>query len=592
MAEPIIKVSGLTYYYQNEAAPALRDVNLEVYPGEFLLLIGPSGCGKTTLALAMNGIIPLVMGGRIKGRVFVDGVDTRSSSVYELGTKVGIVFQDPDSQLCNLYVQEEVGFGPANLKMPRDEILRRVDEALAQVGESAIKHKLIYEISGGEKHRVAIASILAMNPRIIILDEPTANLDPLGAVEVFGLMKRLNRELGVTIVVIEHNVDPVMCHADRVVLMENGTVVYAGEPRQVIQERGRFVMDTMGLRIPQVCQLALALADKGVDLEPFPLTVAEAAQALTSLTPCLEFHPAPALPDKPAGEAVIKTEGLSFTYPNGTQAVKDVSLEIHRGDIVSLIGQNGSGKTTLASLLVGLNEPATGSGTVCGLSLSTASIRELTSHIGYVFQYPEYQFVEDTVYKEVAFGLQAQRVPPAEIAARVTKTLNLLGVETMKDKHPLRLSMGQKRRLSVATMLILDTEILILDEPTTGQDRRNIDNIMEIMCAANRKGTTIILITHDMNLAVRYSTRFLVMDQGELVFQGSRSEFFRQFRQIRSSVLVLPEVYELADKLRENGLTLVPQAYTVRDFVDAVTLCQPETPSTGAAATGTGGEAA
>lgn len=589
MTEPIIKISGLTYYYQNDTEPVLRDVNLEVQPGEFLLIIGPSGCGKSTLALTLNGIIPLVLGGRIKGKVTVDGVDVRSSSVYELGTRIGIVFQDPDSQLCNLYVQEEVGFGPANLKMPREEILRRVDESLAQVGESAIKHKLIYEISGGQKHRVAIASILAMNPKIIIFDEPTANLDPLGAVEVFGLMKRLNKEFGITIIVIEHNVDPVMCLADRVVLMDNGTITYGGEPRKVAQEQGRFIMDTMGLRIPQVCQLALAMGEKGIQFDPFPLTVGEAAQTLISLQSCLQFDPAPAVDDKPVGEPVIKAERLSFSYPDGTQAVKDVSLEIHGGDIVSLIGENGSGKTTLASLLVGLNKPSSGTGTVCGLDLTTASIRDLTSHIGYVFQYPEHQFVENTVYKEVAFSLEAQKLAPAEVASRVNKTLGLLGVEAMRDKHPLRLSMGQKRRLSVATMLILDTEILILDEPTTGQDRKNIDNIMEIMCEANRKGTTIILITHDMNLAAKYSTRFIVMDRGELVFQGSRSEFFRQFRQIRSSVLVLPEIYELAEKLRENGITQVPEVYTVRDLVEVVSVRQSAKLSTKSGAVGAEG---
>jgi energy-coupling factor transport system ATP-binding protein len=342
----------------------------------------------------------------------------------------------------------------------------------------------------------------------------------------------------------------------------------------------------MGLRIPQVCQLALAMAEKGVEFKPFPLTVGEAVQALTALQPCLQFHTVPTVADKPSGEPVIKTERLNYAYPDGTHAVRDVSLQIHRGDIVSLIGENGSGKTTLASLLVGLNKPTAGSGTVCGLDLKTASIRDLTSHIGYVFQYPEHQFVEDTVYKEVAFSLEAQKRPPEEIASRVDKTLRLLGVETMKGKHPLRLSMGQKRRLSVATMLILDTEILILDEPTTGQDRKNIDNIMEIMSEANRKGTTIILITHDMNLAAKYSTRFLVMDRGELVFQGSRSEFFRHFRQIRSNVLVLPEIYELAERLRENGIDQVPEAYTVRDFVDAVTVCLPRQPSTAAGANG------
>ena len=572
MTEPIVIVSDLTYYYQNEPEPVLRDVNLEIQPGEFVLMIGPSGCGKSTLALCLNGIIPLVMGGRIKGQVYVDGINTRKSSVYELATKVGIVFQDPDAQLCNLYVQEEVAFGPANLLMPREEILGRVDQGLRDVGETDVRHKLIYEISGGQKHRVAIASILAMQPKIVVFDEPTANLDPLGAVEVFSLMRKLNQEQGMTILVIEHNVDPVMCHADRVLLMENGTIRYGGQPRQVAQEQGRFVLNEMGLRIPQVCQLALGLQEKGITLNPFPLTVAEATTALTAQKDSLEFVAPPGKGDTPgaAPEPVIQTERLNFQYPDGTHAVKDVSLQINRGDVVSIIGENGSGKTTFASLLVGLNKPTSGKGTVCGLDINRATIRDLTSKVGYVFQYPEHQFVEDTVYKEVAFGLQAQKRSPEEIEARVSRTLQLLGVEQMKDKHPLRLSMGQKRRLSVATMLILHTDILILDEPTTGQDRRNIDNIMEIMQEANSRGTTIILITHDMNLAAKYSNRIVVMDRGEVVFCGSKSDFFRDFRSIRSGVLVLPEIYELAQILRDKGLGPIPEVFTVQDLVNAV----------------------
>lgn len=571
MTEPIVRVSDLTYYYQDEPQPALRDVNLEIEPGEFVLLIGPSGCGKSTLALTLNGIIPLVMGGKIKGRVYIDGVDTRQSTVYGLATKIGIVFQDPDSQLCNLYVQEEVAFGPANLLMPRDEILRRVDKALADVGESDIRHKLIYEISGGQKHRVAIASILAMQPKIIVFDEPTANLDPLGAVEVFSLMKKLNQEHGITILVIEHNVDAVMCHADRVLLMEDGTIKYSGSPRQIAQEKGRFVLNDMGLRIPQVCELGLTLADKGILLDPFPLTVAEAAEAIVRHKEALQFAPTATTHNTDGSpQPVIQTEKLNFVYPDGTHAVKDVSVQINRGDIVSVIGENGSGKTTFASLLVGLNKPTSGKGTVCGLDINRATIRELTSKVGYVFQYPEHQFVEDTVYKEVAFSLKAQKRPQDEIDARVAQVLKLLGVEQMKEKHPLRLSMGQKRRLSVATMLILDTDVLILDEPTTGQDRKNIDNIMDIMQEANRRGTTIILITHDMNLAAKYSNKFMVMDRGEVVFFGSKSDLFRNLGRIRSSVLVLPEIYELTQALHERGMSQIPELFTVEDFANAV----------------------
>jgi energy-coupling factor transporter ATP-binding protein EcfA2 len=571
MTEPIVSVSDLAYCYQGEDERVLDAVDLQVHPGEFVLVIGPSGCGKSTLALCLNGIIPTVLGGRIKGRVHVEGIDTRESTVFELGTKIGIVFQDPDAQLCNLYVEEEVAFGPANLMMDKDEVLRRVESALRDVGEREIRHKLIYEISGGQKQRVAIASVLAMEPKILLFDEPTANLDPLGAVQIFDLMKRINQEMGITIIVIEHNVDSVMCHADRLILMEQGTIRYNGPPRELMQERGRFILDDLGLRIPQVCELGLMMEKKGIPLRPFPLTVQEAAEAISQHGDRLKFLPKPsAVPRPNESEPVIQTYDLNFVYPDGTHAVKDVSLEMDRGDVVSIIGKNGSGKTTLTSLFVGLNKPTSGKGAVCGFDLATASIRELTSKVGYVFQYPEHQFVEDTVYKEVAFSLKAQKRPEEEVDTRVRQVLELLGLEQERDKHPLRLSMGQKRRLSVATMLILNTDVLILDEPTTGQDRKNIDNIMQIMMDSNKLGTTIILITHDMNLVAKYSNRILVMDEGEVVFYGSKGDFFRDFFQIRSSTLVLPEIYELARLLEEKGICQLPEVSTVEDFASTV----------------------
>jgi energy-coupling factor transporter ATP-binding protein EcfA2 len=571
MTEPIVRVSGLTYYYQNEEMPALQDVNLEIYPGEFVLIIGPSGCGKSTLALCLNGIVPQGMGGRIKGRVYIDDQDTRETDVFQLGTKIGIVFQDPDSQLCNIRVEEEVAFGPANLMMDRDEILSRIDRALQDVDETGIRHKLIYEISGGQKQRVAIASILAMEPQILVFDEPTANLDPLGAVQIFDLMKRLNREKGITTIVIEHNVDSVMCHADRLILMDQGTVQYVGPPRAQMQERGRFVLQELGLRIPQVSEIALELAKRGLDLEPFPLTVVEAVEAICRQAERLHCQPeATAARLVAHREPVIQAEGLSFTYPDGTQAVKNVSLQIDRGDVVGIIGRNGSGKTTLTSLFVGLNRPTSGGGTVCGLDLGKAGIRQLSGKVGYVFQYPEHQFVEDTVYKEVAFSLKAQKRSPEEIETQVEEVLTLLGLDKLSDKHPLRLSMGQKRRLSVATMLILNTEVLILDEPTTGQDRKNIDNIMQIMMDTSAAGTTVMVITHDMNLVANYCNKIIVMDAGEVVFQGTKAEFFRDFSTIRSQTLVLPEIYELAQLLRDQQACPVPEVCTVQEFLDVV----------------------
>ena len=572
MTEPIVKVSDLTYYYEGQDRPALKDINLEVYPGEFVLLVGPSGCGKSTLALCLNGIIPTVLGGKVKGRVYLDGVDTRESTVHELATKIGIVFQDPESQLCNLYVEEEVAFGPSNLMLDEDEVRRRVDRALEDVGEQRIRRRLIYEISGGQKQRVAIASVLAMEPSVLVFDEPSANLDPRGAVEIFDLIRAINRETGTAVIVIEHNVDPVMRYADRLVLMHEGGIAFDRAPRELMRDRGRFVLDELGLRIPQVCELILRMEEKGLHFEEFPLDSSEAASAIGARAERIWLRtPVASRVDRVHNhDPVIETQDLGFSYPDGTQAVKQVSLRVDRGEVVAMIGENGSGKTTLSSLLVGLNKPDSGAGTVCGLDIGAASVHELTRKIGYVFQYPEHQFVEGTVYDEVAFGLRAQKRPREEVAARVGKTLELLHLEDVAEKHPLALSMGQKRRLSVATMLILDTEIVILDEPTTGQDRGSMDTIMRIMMEANERGTTVILITHDMNLVAKYCDKVAVMDQGELVFYGSAIELCRDLSVIRSNCLVLPEIYRLAQILRQQDALQIGEMLTVEDFVNAV----------------------
>jgi energy-coupling factor transport system ATP-binding protein len=446
------------------------------------------------------------------------------------------------------------------------EIMGRVTRSLEAVGESGIRRKLIYEISGGQKQRVAIASILAMEPRILLFDEPTANLDPLGAVQVFDLMRRLNQEHGFTVIVIEHNVDSVMSLASRLVLMDAGTVVSSGPTREVMQREGRRITSQLGLRIPQISEMALRLEDRGVMLDPFPLTVEEAADALQRLSAHLDFAPLPPAPARAAAAPIIETQHLTFDYPDGTHAVRDVTLQIFPGEVIGLVGKNGSGKSTLTSLWMGLNKPTGGQGRVAGQELSQTNTQALAAKAGYVFQYPEHQFVTEEVGAEVGFSLKAKKRPAAEIEERVQHVLALFGLEKQRHKHPLRLSMGQKRRLSVATMLVLDPEILILDEPTTGQDKKNIDNIMDILLRINQQGTTIVLVTHDMNLVARYCTRLLVMDKGEMVFQGTPREYGAAFDTIRSDALVLPDVYAVGRSLRRRGLP-VPELLTADELL-------------------------
>lgn len=572
MNKPLIQVKDLTYYYSGEEEPVLQGMNLDIEKGEFVLIIGASGCGKSTLSLCLNGIIPSVIGGKIKGRVYIDGEDTRESTVYELGTKVGIVFQDPDSMLCNLHIEEELAFGPANLLMDRDIILQRVKKALEDVDEKKIRDKSIYSISGGQKQRIAVASVLTMEPIILVFDEPTANLDPVGTAQIFSLLKKINKEKGITVIVVEHNVDSIMSLVDRLVLMEGGEVKYSGVPREIMRDHGRFIIDNLGLRIPQICELGLLMEEKGAKLTNFPLTVNEIAEGIKGKDGKLGFKSKGSVDNssEKKREPVIDVEGLNYSYPDGTHAVRDVSLQLNRGDVVALLGQNGSGKTSLTSLFVGINKPSSGKGIIGGIDIISSGIRELSEKAGYVFQYPEHQFVETTVREEVAYGLKARKLPQDEIDAHVDRILRMIGLDQMPDKHPFRISMGQKRRLSVASMLIMDTDILILDEPTRGQDRQNIETMMDLVMKANKEGTTVILVLHDMNIVARYCNKVVVMDKGEIVFNDDKKTFFENIDSIRSEVLVLPEVYELAKTLRESGKYKIPEVFTIEDFVTAL----------------------
>ena len=534
MSKPLIQVKDLTYYYSGEKEPVLQGMNLDIEKGEFVLIIGASGCGKSTLSLCLNGIIPTVIGGKIKGKVYIDGEDTRESTVYELGTKVGIVFQDPDSMLCNLHIEEELAFGPANLLMDRDIILQRVKKALEDVGETKIRDKSIYSISGGQKQRVAVASVLTMEPIILVFDEPTANLDPVGTAQIFNLLKKINKEKGITVIVVEHNVDSIMSLVDRLVLMKDGVVKYSGPPRKIMRDHGRFIIDNLGLRIPQICELGLLMEEKGASLANFPLTVDEIAEEIKGKNGKLGFRSKGSVNSstKKKRELVINVEGLNYSYPDGTHAVRDVSLKLNRGDVVALLGHNGSGKTSLTSLFVGINKPSSGKGQIGGIDIISSGIRELSEKAGYVFQYPEHQFVETTVREEVAYGLKARKLPQDEIDAHVDRILKMIGLDKMPDKHPFRISMGQKRRLSVASMLIMDTDILILDEPTRGQDRQNIETMMDLVMKANKEGTTVILVLHDMNIVARYCNKVVVMDKGEIVFNDDKKTFFENIDSI------------------------------------------------------------
>ncbi|MGI9951693.1 energy-coupling factor transporter ATPase [Moorellaceae bacterium AZ2] len=551
-----VHIKGLSYWYPDEEKPVLEEINLDIQQGEFVVIVGPSGCGKSTLALCLNGIIPQVMGGKFKGSIKVSGKDTLEYGIHEMATEVGMIFQDPDSQLCNIYVRDEVAFGAQNLLVPKDEILRRLQRALEFVGMSDHAYKVVFSLSGGQKQRVSIASVLVMEPKVIVLDEPTANLDPAGCMEVAQLIRDINRTHQVTTIVIEHDISNIIDLADRLVVMDNGHIIFNGTPREILADKGVFIRDQLGLWLPEVCEFALAARKRGYVFSPFPLKGSEIPIYNLEFQAALSPNSEPSVRERYKGDSARKSEvvaslqDVTLRYPDGTLALQGINCQIYRQQIVALVGQNGSGKSTFASLLIGLHRPTAGRVEVCGLDTTRTSIRDLARKVGYVFQYPEHQFVTDNVFDEVAVGLRNQGLSEEQVRVRVMSILAMFRLDHLVGKHPFNLSLGQKRRLSIASMLAYHPEILILDEPTSGQDFRNAKMLMDILVdLKNTEGLTVILITHNMRLVAEYADTVIVLNNGRLVYQGVPEALFESGHVAERYQLAVPETLRLLKQI-------------------------------------------
>ncbi|WP_176728876.1 ABC transporter ATP-binding protein [Thermogemmatispora onikobensis] len=567
----LIEIEDLTVKYPGRRAPALEGLQLQLRAGETVLLLGPSGSGKSTLALTLNGLIPHSIGKLQSGCVRVAGLDTRQTTVATLAQRVGILFQDPEAQFVMFTVEDEIAFGLENLRFSPEEMERRISDSLRLVGLTDLRYRRVEQLSGGEKQRVALAALLALEPEILVFDEPTANLDPQGTREVFDLLRRCKETGRYTIVLIEHRLDELMDLVERmVVLGKRGEVIIDGAPREVLRAH-LSTLQELGVWVPQVARLAQALQQYGWSLEPFPLTLSEAVEALTrrpapglarqaalacpttSATVHQNSHQQPVgLPPtnlKPAQEeAAIEVCSLSYRAA-GREVLQDISLAIPRGALLALVGANGAGKTTLAQHLVGILQPPRGCIRLLGRDLTTIPARELTRHVGYVFQNPEHQFITEAVEDEVAYGLRVMDLPATEVQERTRTLLERFNLLSLARANPFTLSHGEKRRLSVATMLAMGQEILILDEPTFGQDEYNATALLELLWQLHSEGRTVIIITHDMSLVATYAQYVAVMNHGRLLFYGTPAALFAREELLAEARLMLPPLAQLARRL-------------------------------------------
>ncbi|WP_109209706.1 MULTISPECIES: energy-coupling factor transporter ATPase [Microbacterium] len=556
-AVPLLRVRELGVTHDGESVPAPASVSFDVAAGEVVLLLGPSGSGKSTLTLALNGLLPQAVPANVAGSVEVDGLDTQTTPVAELSTRVGMVFQDPDAQLVTGTLLDEVAFGPENLRMPVAEVLAGAEEALRRVGLWERRCENPDRLSGGGRQRLAIACALAMGSPLLVLDEPTANLDPAGIEEVYAALAELVSAGDRAIVLVEHNLDAAVGFVDRVVVLDHdGFLVADGSVDDVLRHRAED-LHAMGVWLPVSTIAALRLRRAGFALDPLPLTPDELRDALDAEAPPAGFggshhrslsergtsettHPHPgtpslsergtsetkrAAPGADAGHPLITVRDLTLRRGR-TEVLHRIDLDVARGSFVAVVGANGAGKTSLIQALAGVVSPPKGSVHVDGLDVGRADARTLSSRIGFVFQNPEHQFIAHTVFDEIAHGLRRQHLSDDEVRARTVALLERFGLAAKADSHPFLLSGGQKRRLSVGTALVAGAPVLVLDEPTFGQDRARADELLSLLSELNAEGTTIIVVTHDMQLVTDYADRTVVMADGSVLAEGTTAEIF------------------------------------------------------------------
>ncbi|MDM5200933.1 energy-coupling factor transporter ATPase [Fictibacillus enclensis] len=577
--EPIIQLKNITYVYEDETEPVLRDISLDIYEGEFVLIVGPSGCGKSTLCQTFNGIIPNVLEGEIGGSITVDKKDVLQLELKDLSTSMGLVFQDPDAQLCNIYVEDEVAFAPENLKVDPEEIHRRIKDSLQKVGMSGFEDRKVFELSGGQKQKVGIASVLSMKPKILVLDNATANLDPQATKDIFDLLQLLHQNYGHTIIVVENKIDDIMHLVERVVVMDQGKIIHNTTPRDILEHSMDELLG-MGVWVPEISELAQHLKAEGYQFGQFPISVEEAVSELEGRWSFSMDKVPDVLSSSFLQEEAIRVKNLSYHYPNGTRALNNVNFTIKKGDFVAILGTNGSGKTTLVKHLMGIIKPPKGKVYLKGKDTCKRNLLSMTDDIGYVFQNPEHQFVADNVFEETIYSLRVkhqldqQDELPEEIINQGIKALKQIKLFDQKDKHPFMLSGGEKRRLSVVASLILGQDIVILDEPTTGQDYASASKLLELCAELQEQGKTVIMITHDIRLVCKWASSALVMHQGELIFDGSVKSLFMHEEVLEKASLIEPPISQLTKKLqpawRNEAIITIDEFLAERERVKQV----------------------
>ncbi len=556
-ASEAVAAERVTFTYHDGNRPALREVTFAQAAGQMIGVIGASGAGKSTLATCLNRIVPEFEGGEFRGAVRVAGAALDGMRVADLAAKVGMVFQDFESQLFSTNVAHEVAFAMEQVGMHRDEINARLWPALDAVGLRGFESRDPTSLSGGEKQRLAIASVLALRPSVIVLDEPTTDLDPEGRAEVFALIRKL-REAGLNLIVIEHETDELR-QCDRLLLMRGGEILADAPPERLLTQLD--LLEDCGVHPPSLNRALhlLGIGGHARDIEQAYAEIVRAFPKLAALRPD-DGAPRDPLP-QPAEGLLVEVSQLTFAYPSGPRVLDSIDLGIAAGEFLAIVGQNGSGKTTLAKHIVGLLKPDSGCVAIEGRDRAAMRAAETAREVAYVFQNPDHQIFAATVEEEVKFGPRNFGFSDEEIERRCGEVLAAVGLQDERESDPFLLSKGERQRLAVASVLALRPRLLILDEPTTGLDYREIRAMMALVTELNRAGVAIVIITHTPWLVAEYARRVVLMRHGRKLFDGPVREFFRRDDLLKGSSFRPPEVTQLGRRL--GALTLTPQELAV-----------------------------
>ncbi len=561
----MIKIQELTFKYTGSKHNALENITLEIEKGGFVGIIGESGAGKTTLCNCINGLIPHHYTGDFYGSVKIDGDDTFDVDAGKLALKVGSVFQDIESQLTGYFVEDEILFGLENFGIPADQIENRIASALETLGISELRHREISTLSGGQKQKVVFAAILALEPQILVLDEPTGELDPASSVQIFALLKKLNEEKGITIVIAEQKIMLLCEFVKKLIVLEKGTCVHYGEIRSTLTHQKE--MEEAGINCPRVLTLTGKMEKE--NLLPADCTgegriclnANEAAeivkkatmslsgstrQSLTKRDPRVKPEDDTTISGNDTKDTVLSFQNVSFSY-NETANVKNLNVNIHKGDFTAIIGSNGAGKSTFSKLCNGLLKPSAGDVLVLDKNTKKEKVSNLAKHIGFLFQNPDRQICCGTVREEIAFSLRNNKVPEAEIKTRVENTIKEFGFNP--DTEPFNMSRGQRQRLCLACLIALNPEILILDEPTTGLDYRECMEVMDKIRQLNENGTTVIMVCHDMEVVLDFAKKIIVMNRGEILGEGPARKVLADDTLLNKARLLPPQIAQVAKLL-------------------------------------------